>query len=90
MVGGYLTFQGIDGKARYAGTPVEDALPVTLQSVDDRVEVPAGALPSVRTGRRTPSCADLPKHWPTLLGYNRVSGPGRRTSWSVSVTTRWW
>src|SRR5690606_35228925 len=27
MVGGYLTFQGIDGKARYAGTAVERALP---------------------------------------------------------------
>ena len=27
MVGGYLTFQGIDGRASYAGTLVEEALP---------------------------------------------------------------
>ena len=30
MVGGYLTFQGIDAKGRYAGSAVEEALPVTL------------------------------------------------------------
>ncbi len=30
MVGGYLTFAGIEGKARWAGTPVEEALPVTI------------------------------------------------------------
>ena len=29
MVGGYMTFQGIDAKGRYAGSPVEEALPVT-------------------------------------------------------------
>ena len=50
MVGGYLTFQGIDGKARYAGSPVEAALPVTLLPVDDRVERPAGVVPVVRDG----------------------------------------
>ena len=26
MVGGYMTFQGIEGKARYAGSAVEEAL----------------------------------------------------------------
>src|SRR5689334_9763481 len=35
MVGGYMTFQGIDAKARYAGTAVEAALPVTLLPGDD-------------------------------------------------------
>ena len=48
MVGGYLTFAGIEGRARWAGTPVEGALPVTIGVTDDRVEVPAGVDPEVR------------------------------------------
>ena len=42
MVGGYYSFQGIHGAARYRGTPVEKILPVTMQPYDDRVEVPEG------------------------------------------------
>ncbi len=75
MVGGYLTFQGIDGKARYAGSPVEEALPVVLQASDDRVERPAGIVPSVRL-KDHPVVAGLPSAWPALLGYNRVSARG--------------
>src|SRR3954467_14082475 len=48
MVGGYLTFQGIDAKGRYAGSPVEEALPVTLHYHDDRVEAPEGVVPRVQ------------------------------------------
>ena len=47
MVGGYMSFQGIEGKARYAGTPVEQALPVTMSRYDDRAERPAGVTPAV-------------------------------------------
>jgi uncharacterized membrane protein len=32
MIGGYLSFAGIEGKARYHGTPVEDALPVRISA----------------------------------------------------------
>ncbi len=71
MVGGYLTFQGIDGKARYAGTPVETALPVTLLSGDDRVETPAGVEPEVLMASH-PLVEGLPARWPALLGHNRV------------------
>lgn len=71
MVGGYLTFQGIEGKARYAGTPVEEALPVTMLSVDDRVEAPEGVEPRVRVADH-PIVAGLPGPWPALLGYNRI------------------
>lgn len=71
MVGGYLTFQGIDGKARYAGTPVEDALPVTMLPVDDRVEVPEGATPKVLMADHA-IVEGLPSTWPQLLGYNRL------------------
>jgi uncharacterized membrane protein len=37
MVGGYFSFQGIDGRARWRRTPVEDVLPVTCLPYDDRV-----------------------------------------------------
>lgn len=72
MIGGYLTFQGIDAKGRYAGTPVEEALPVTLLTVDDRVECPEGVTPAV-TAPAHPIVAGLPASWPALLGYNRLT-----------------
>jgi uncharacterized membrane protein len=71
MVGGYLTFQGIDAKGRYAGSPVEEALPVTMLTVDDRVEAPEGVEPSVADAEH-PIVAGLPGTWPKLLGYNRL------------------
>ncbi len=71
MVGGYLSFQGIDARARYAGTPVEDALPVSLERADDRVETPGGARPSVRLPDHS-IVAGMRGAWPQLLGYNRV------------------
>jgi uncharacterized membrane protein len=72
MVGGYLTFQGIDAKGRYAGTPVEEALPVTLLTVDDRVEAPQGVQPRV-TAAEHAIVAGLPATWPALLGYNKLT-----------------
>ena len=71
MVGGYLTFQGIEGKGRYAGSPVEDALPVLISPVDDRVEKPEGVSPIV-TAPEHPLAAGLPEVWPEILGYNRL------------------
>jgi uncharacterized membrane protein len=71
MVGGYLTFQGIDGRARWGGTPVEAALPVTMQTGDDRVERPSGVRPVVRLPEH-PIVIGLDGEWPDLLGYNRV------------------
>lgn len=71
MVGGYMSFQGIDGKARYHNTPVETILPVTLQDVDDRVEIPEGASPSVVVSNHV-ILSGIPKEWPIILGYNRV------------------
>ena len=68
MVGGYLTFQGIEGRARWAGTPVEAALPVTLERGDDRVEVPAGIAPTVRRPDH-PIVGDLPAIWPETWSF---------------------
>jgi uncharacterized membrane protein len=75
MIGGYLTFQGIDGRARYAGTPVEAALPVVLSTTDDRQEAPAGIAPRV-TAPAHPIVRGLDPQWPDLLGYNRASPRG--------------
>jgi uncharacterized membrane protein len=73
MIGGYLSFAGIEGKARYHGTPVEDALPVLISPTDDRVERPQGATPRPDQPAH-PVLRDVPDGpWPDLLGYNRVT-----------------
>jgi uncharacterized membrane protein len=71
MVGGYMTFQGIDAKAQYAGSPVEEALPVTLMWADDRAENPSGIVPQVAGAH--PITAGVTGDWPALLGYNRIA-----------------
>lgn len=72
MVGGYYSFQGINGGARYRGTPVEAALPVNIQPVDDRMEVPEGFEPVVRGAKNHPVIAGIRGPWPYLLGFNEV------------------
>ena len=71
MVGGYMTFQGIDAKARYAKTPVEEVLPVTMHVRDDRVEEPEGVAPKVQLANH-PIVSGLADEWPVLLGYNQI------------------
>jgi uncharacterized membrane protein len=71
MIGGYMTFQGIDGKARYRGTAVEEALPITMLFTDDRVELPEGGRPVVTTPDH-PVLQGIEGQWPTFLGYNRL------------------
>jgi uncharacterized membrane protein len=72
MAGGYLSFQGIGGRARYRRTPIEDMLPCTIDPWDDRVEVPEGAVASVVVTDH-PVVAGIDARWPALLGYNRVA-----------------
>jgi uncharacterized membrane protein len=72
MIGGYLSFAGIEGKARYHGTPVEEVLPVTISETDDRAEMPQGVVPEPVSPDH-PVLAGLPTAWPALLGYNRVT-----------------
>ena len=71
MVGGYLTFQGIEGKAAYHRTPVETVLPVDFLAVDDRVEAPQGVVPEV-VEEGHPVLAGL-EAWSHFLGYNRAT-----------------
>jgi uncharacterized membrane protein len=72
MAGGYLSFQGIYGTARYHRSPVEDVLPVALLPVDDRIEKPEGVNPKVidRTHFITEG---IDAEWPFLLGFNEVT-----------------
>lgn len=71
MCGGYFSFQGIDGKARWRRTPVEDALPVTCLPWDDRVEMPEGTTGEIVLPDH-PTMAGLNQPWPPLLGVNEV------------------
>jgi uncharacterized membrane protein len=72
MVGGYLTFQGIDGRARWRRTPVEEALPVTCLPYDDRIEAPEGFAAEICGDPAHPLLAGLGRDWPMLLGANEV------------------
>jgi uncharacterized membrane protein len=71
MMGGYYSFQGINGGARYRGTPIEEVLPVEMLPWDDRVEVPEGFAPVI-TDKRHPVVDGLRGRWPMLLGFNEV------------------
>ncbi len=71
MAGGYLSFQGFQAKANYAGTPLEDVLPVKIHRWDDRVETPEGIV-GVLTDQEHPITANLDSHWPLLLGYQQL------------------
>src|SRR5262249_26187380 len=85
MVGGYYSFQGIQGGARYHGTPVEDVLPVEILPYDDRVEVPEGFTPVLKQ-KHHPILAGLDSAWPDLLGFNEVKAkPGAAVLATVSA-----
>ena len=71
MIGGYMTFQGIDGKAQYKGTVIEEILPVNLLPYDDRMEIPQGCKLEINPNSH-PLLEGLPCQWPTILGYNRL------------------
>lgn len=72
MAGGYFSFQGIDGKARWRNTPVEDTLPVECFPWDDRVEIPEGAIAEIVEPDH-PVLRDMPPVWPPVLGVNEVT-----------------
>lgn len=72
MVGGYLTFQGIEAKGKWAASPVEEALPVTLYQHDDRIEAPEGVAPKVLAAAHAALKGVPSGQWPSLLGYNQV------------------
>ncbi|WNS73669.1 glutamine amidotransferase [Bacillus sp. DTU_2020_1000418_1_SI_GHA_SEK_038] len=68
MIGGYLSFMGIEGKANYKNTVLSEVLPVELQDGDDRIEAPHGINPITITQHEITK--DI-ENWPTFLGYNK-------------------
>jgi uncharacterized membrane protein len=73
MIGGYYSFQGINGGARYRGTAIEDVLPVRIHPYDDRIEVPEGFSPQVPSAAADHALLEsVTSDWPTLLGLNEV------------------
>ncbi len=72
MVGGYLSFQGIEAKANYRATALADVLPVELELGDDRQEAPDGCV--IRTTDvNHPITAGLDAVWPPVLGFQRLT-----------------
>lgn len=72
MMGGYFSFQGIDGKARWRRTPVEDTLPVTCLAWDDRIEIPEGAVAEILKPEHPTMAGLTDVAWPPILGVNEV------------------
>lgn len=70
MVGGYLSFMGIEGKANYKNTVLAEVLPVEMQDGDDRVEVPQGLHPETIAQHEITEGIE---NWPTFLGYNKFA-----------------
>jgi len=58
MVGGYMSFSGVDAKAKYSQTAV------------DLMEHPEGITPVVQKDH--PILNGLPNNWPHFLGYNKT------------------
>lgn len=72
MVGGYLSFSGVDAKANYAHSPLAEVLPVKVMQTDDRAEHPEGARIEVLDGTHQ-ALGAVGSEWPSLLGYNRTA-----------------
>lgn len=70
MVGGYMSFTGIDAKSRYGETAVKDILPVRMLEKDDRVEAPEGFNPVVI--KEHEMLKGISSSWPHFLGYNKT------------------
>jgi uncharacterized membrane protein len=71
MAGGWKSFQGFKASANYAGSKIEEILPVKLQPFDDRVEATEGISPKIIDSEH-PIFAGIPNNWPRYLGYNKL------------------
>jgi uncharacterized membrane protein len=72
MCGGYYSFAGIYGGAKYYRTPIEKILPVHIYPFDDRVEAPEGLATTV-TMPEHPILQGIDTKWPVLLGFNELT-----------------
>ena len=65
MIGGYLTFSGIDAKGRWGKTAVQDVLPVMVKETDDRMEHCEGVKPV--TVKKHQILEGIGDKWPIVL-----------------------
>ena len=72
MVGGYLSFSGIEAKANYRGTALASVLPVEIEPFDDRQEAPQG-IEFRLTATTHPITDGLDETWPPVLGFQRFA-----------------
>lgn len=70
MVGGYMTFAGIDGKGKWHDCAVQDVLPVEVLTIDDRMEHCDGVVPVIV--KEHEALAGIPNEFPNVLGYNKT------------------
>lgn len=70
MIGGYMTFSGINAAGKWQDTAVQDVLPVKILSTDDRIETPEGVYPKVVKDHEI--FEGVEKEWPHVLGYNKT------------------
>ena len=70
MIGGYMTFSGIEAKGRWHDTAVQEVLPVEVLTRDDRMEHCEGVEPKIV--RRHEALEGIPDVFPAVLGYNQT------------------
>ena len=78
MIGGYMSFSGIDAKARYGKTALAEVLPVEMLEIDDRCETPQGVSPEILVKDHA-ILKGIDKNWPRFLGYNRTIAKEKST-----------
>jgi uncharacterized membrane protein len=71
MIGGYMSFAGVENKARYHETELEEFMPVEILDHDDRVELPQGFCPKA-VAPDHPILAGIPPVFPMMLFYNKT------------------
>jgi len=70
MIGGYLTFSGVDAKGKWHDNAVQEVLPVEVLAVDDRREHCEGIKPITITEHE--ALKGVSADWPVILGYNKT------------------
>lgn len=71
MIGGWMSFQGLHGKANYHDSEIEEILPVEIMPYDDRKETPEGSN-ILLVQKDHPILAGIDENWPVFLGYNKL------------------
>lgn len=70
MIGGYMSFSGVDAKAKWGRTALKNLLSVRCLEGDDLVERPEGVVPEALCEH--PALRGVPLQWPRFLGYNKT------------------